>query len=185
MTTKKEQAIHSLDLILKPGDTVYTKLLHVSRSGMSRVLDLYVIRDNKPHRITWDVAEATGCGYSRKYEGATVGGCGFDAGFHLVYALGRVLFQEFRCIGEGCPSNDHCNYRRMVQCHGTSGDDGVPCFKDEKGVYRLRAGVGEEFALGEVCPVCKGKGQWPNPQPAPKKGDKHSDPGYALNHKWL
>lgn len=113
-------------------------------------------------------------------------GCGMDMGFSLVYDLGRVLFRDnFRCIGKGCPSSDHDNYRSTIRCHGSEGGDGVPCFKGGDGVYRLRTGTGKSFGLGEVCPTCKGKGEWPNQESEPRKGFKHSDGGYALRQRWL
>jgi len=90
--------------------TVYTKLDHVSKSGMMRVIDLYVIRDNVPLRISWSAALATGYKYNQKHEGMQMDGCGMDMGFAAVYALSRALWPKgFGCIGEGCGSNDHSN----------------------------------------------------------------------------
>lgn len=190
MTTRekeRQEAIAHLRTLIKPGDTVYTVLRHVSRSGMSRTIDVFIMRDGQPCRITRSVGQATGIDYDRKHEGLKLGGCGYDVGFHAVYALAHSLFSEFRCIGEGCPANDHVNYRRVITCHGGEDASGThqPCFKGEDGKYRLRTGVGDEFGVGEVCPTCKGKGQWNNPEPPPKAGDLHSDGGYALKHKWL
>lgn len=85
---------------LKPGDTVYAVLRHRSSSGMMRVIDLFVIRKNqfdgqqKPWRIGWKAAQATGLTYDIKHEGIRIGGCGMDMGFHLVYSLSSVLFPE-------------------------------------------------------------------------------------------
>lgn len=90
--TEAEIAADDLREIVKPGDTVFTILRHVSRSGMLRAIDCYVYRDNEPRRITWSVAKACGFTYSRRHEALTVGGCGMDMGFHVVYTLGRVLF---------------------------------------------------------------------------------------------
>jgi hypothetical protein len=79
--------------------TVYTRLKHVSASGMMRVIDCYIIRDNEPLRISWSVAKAAGYTYDRKYEGVKVGGCGMDMGFSIVNNLSICLF---------CPNNyDH------------------------------------------------------------------------------
>ena len=74
--------------------TVYTVLKHVSRSGMKRVIDVYVIRDNRPYRLSWSAAELMGWTYDRNHEGIVVGGCGMDMGFHLVYSLSYVLFKN-------------------------------------------------------------------------------------------
>jgi hypothetical protein len=89
----KAQAIESLRTLLKPGDTVYTVLRHVSASGMSRDIDLYVFRDNKPQYLTNYAATALDWPMS-KNKGIKVGGCGMDMGFHLVYSLSSVLFRE-------------------------------------------------------------------------------------------
>lgn len=95
-TTKaeREEAVATLREALKPGDTVYTILKHCSRTGMQRVIDVYVIKDNQPQRYSWTVAIACGWTYSKDHEGIKMGGCGMDMGFHLVYCLGRVLFPD-------------------------------------------------------------------------------------------
>lgn len=94
--TKEAEAIVHLRSVLKPGDTVYTVLRHVSRSGMTRGIDCYLIEDNRPVWITGYVGHAIGSPqpeeYWRKSMGLKVGGCGMDMGFHVVYTLSRVLF---------------------------------------------------------------------------------------------
>jgi len=103
------EAKERLDGLLVPGDTVWTKMVHCSKSGMSRVIDLYVMRDNEPVRISFPAGILLE-GYDRNHEGAKAGGCGMDMGFHLVYNLSYVLWPNgFVCIGKGCPSNDHSN----------------------------------------------------------------------------
>jgi len=95
---KEAEAIVHLREMLKPGDTVYTILRHVSRSGMTRGIDCYLIADNRPVWITGYVGHAIGSPqpeeYWRKSMGLKVGGCGMDMGFHVVYTLSRVLFPE-------------------------------------------------------------------------------------------
>ena len=39
-------ALDELRAMLKPGDIIYTTLNHVSRSGMMRVFDVRVMRNN-------------------------------------------------------------------------------------------------------------------------------------------
>ena len=69
---------------------------------MTRWLDLYVIRDNKPRRITWLAAKACDRTYDQNYDALKVGGCGMDMGFESVYVLGRYLFPEgFKVEGTG------------------------------------------------------------------------------------
>jgi hypothetical protein len=92
--TEQIEAIKELRELLKPGETVYTILRHVSASGMSRVIDLFIMRGNEPRRITWSVAQALGYAYDQKREGLRVSGCGMDMGFHVVYSLARVIFND-------------------------------------------------------------------------------------------
>jgi hypothetical protein len=72
--------------------TVYTNLLHVSRSGMYRVIGVMIMRNNKPIDISGWVAKALGWGYDRDKNGVKVSGAGMDMGFHLVYELSSVLY---------------------------------------------------------------------------------------------
>lgn len=105
---RKEYCLAKLRKLLKPGDTVYTVLR--SRSSMSRVYDLYIIRDNKPRWISMYAADAAGFRLSETKEGIKIRGCGLDMGTHLVYCLSAALFPDgFGCIGKSCPSEDHRN----------------------------------------------------------------------------
>jgi hypothetical protein len=106
---EREEAIAKLREWLKPGDTVYTILRHVSKSGMSREIGLVIIRDGETLHPNYSAAKALGYRQG-KSDGLIVGGCGMDMGFHVVYNLSHVLFSSgFDCIGDGCPSNDHSN----------------------------------------------------------------------------
>lgn len=93
MATKndKKEALKRLREKMPPGTTVWTKLLHVSKSGMTRWLDVYIIVNNEPLRYTWSVADAVDMSYSVKHEGVKVDGCGMDIGFHLVNCLSYAL----------------------------------------------------------------------------------------------
>ncbi len=126
--TKAESAsraavIDRLRTFIKPGDTVYTVLRHVSQSGMMRHIDCYVIEDNEPRYISTLVAEAIQ--EPTTHNGAVkIAGCGMDMGFSIVYNLSAVLFPRgFECIGTGedhrdrCPSNDHSNGDRDYTPH--------------------------------------------------------------------
>ena len=116
--TKAEQqeAIVALRLTIKPGDTLYTVVRHVSASGMTRSIDVYrlYVENGKAERqwLSRRVAVALGWGYDEQREAVKVGGAGMDMGFHLVYELGHVLFGDtpWRCTGKNdCPSNEHNN----------------------------------------------------------------------------
>ena len=123
--SERDEAIESLRETLKPGDTVFTVLRSVSRSGMQRKLNVYVMESNEPRRLTWNVARAIDFTYDRKAEALKVDGCGMDVGFEVVYHLGRVLFPNgFACTGDRCPSNDHSNGDRNHKPHMHTGDGG-------------------------------------------------------------
>jgi hypothetical protein len=134
----KEKALTTLHAFIKPGSTVYTTVMHVSRSGMFRVIKVVVTDDDGAHDLSGFVARAIGSKFDQR-GGVAVGGCGMDMGFHVVYNLSRAMFADgFPCTGSDeygsrCPSNDHSN-------------------------ERVR-----DFTPGRM----------------------HSDPGYALNHRWL
>ena len=59
---KMHAARAELARMLRPGDTVYTRLEHVSRSGMTRRISVMVMRENEPQNITYTVAHALGDG---------------------------------------------------------------------------------------------------------------------------
>lgn len=100
--TEQQEAVKALRRHLKPGSTVYTVLRHVSSSGMSRRIDVYTMKKNKPVGLTYYAAKALGYNRHPEKEGITVGGCGMDMGFHLVYNLGRTLFSKgFKVKGMG------------------------------------------------------------------------------------
>lgn len=115
------QAVAYLKEYLHAGDRVYTILNSVSRSGMSRHIDVVIPTVGKGgqlgiYKISHLVADALD--YRRAKDGSLiVGGCGMDMGYSVAYSLSRLLFRdEFYCIGDmahtggiRCASNDHHN----------------------------------------------------------------------------
>lgn len=87
----KEQAREALLRILEKGDKVYCVLRSVSRSGMSRNIDFYVVRDGDLVYLTGYMAALMGRKIG-KGRGMKVDGCGMDMGFHEVYSLARTLW---------------------------------------------------------------------------------------------
>lgn len=96
-TTKEDQgyAVERLtDHYLAPGDTVYTLVRHVSASGMSRDISLFIAQGGEiidltfyaAHAIGWRLVERNGRRAIR------VSGAGMDMGFHTVYTLASVLY---------------------------------------------------------------------------------------------
>lgn len=121
---RRTDAVEYLRGLLKPGDTLWTKVEHVSRSGMSRSISCYIIRDSEPHNVSAWVAYAIGATVDRDRLAVKVSGCGMDMGFHVVYNLSRALNPHgVGCIGKGCPSNDHSNGDRSYVVHAGNYSD--------------------------------------------------------------
>lgn len=100
--------------MLPPGSTVFTRIVHVAKSGMYRTVDLYVIEDNQPIRISYLVSKATGLRYDEKHEAIGMSGCGMDMAFAAVYDLGATLYPNgHTCALDKCRSNDHSNNPTM------------------------------------------------------------------------
>lgn len=95
---ERQEALERLKEIVHEGDTVYTVLRNVSRSGMSRNIDLYMfsVGDNgKLYKVWLSYLVAKAMDYRQADdESIKVGGAGMDMGFHLVYTLSRTLFKD-------------------------------------------------------------------------------------------
>tara|TARA_A100001515_G_scaffold61934_1_gene48728 strand:+ start:1137 stop:1553 length:417 start_codon:yes stop_codon:yes gene_type:complete len=97
-TMTKEEAIKRLKEVIKKGDTLFTQLCHVSQSGMMRHIKVRQIKDNRP--LDWSMLVSTALDWKEAknrfggYNGIKVGGCGMDMGFHLVYTLSSVLYND-------------------------------------------------------------------------------------------
>lgn len=95
--TEVAEAHAQLRTWVKPGDTVYTILNHVSRSGMCRHIRVQLIKctDEKPVILQPNHAVACVLGYRQaKRGGLVVRGCGMDMGFHIIHSLGYALFGQ-------------------------------------------------------------------------------------------
>lgn len=98
--TDREAALWRLREHLHAGDTVYTILKHVARSGMSRVIDVYVFEIEErngapvvePICLSYSVAAALDQRFDKARDGVVMGGCGMDMGFALVHELSQKLF---------------------------------------------------------------------------------------------
>jgi len=158
------EAIERLREWVKPGDTVYTVLRSVSRSGMSRSIDLYKFAtDDQTGRLgkiglSYNVALAGIGSWDAARECVKVGGSGMDMGFALVYDLGHVLYPAgFGCTGEGCTASDHANGDRDYMPHACT--DGV--FDEQH-----QGNAAGRSDTGDRC-------HW------------HTNGGYALRHEWI
>ncbi len=144
---EQQEAIAKLRKLLKPGDTVYTVLRHVSKSGMRRRIDLYLLKDGEPFFLTGYAAKAMDYRWDDRGGGIITDGCGMDMGFSLVYNLGRYLYPEGFAVTDDC---DHCQDkpgydglgRQCKKCKGTGqmparGRNGDMSGHDTDGGYAL------------------------------------------------
>lgn len=122
MTKKEEIAKEKADAIKmlrslarKSNYVFYTKLDHVSRSGMFRRISVYAMEGNKPQCVNF-LIEKLGV-YKRTHGSDSLGisGCGMDMGFAIVYNTSCHVFPTYKCRGEAtkkrrsCPASIHVN----------------------------------------------------------------------------
>ena len=92
----KAEAVAYLREILAPGSVVCATVRTVSRSGMSRRIDLYTIASDgdggRPRLAYLSGLAAAVLGWPCNADGIRVDGCGMDMRFHLVEALSFALF---------------------------------------------------------------------------------------------
>jgi len=96
MRTKEDriEAMARLQELCPAGTTVYCVVRSVSRSGMSRNIDCYVIQDNELIWITGYMSCVLSYTIRRNSQGLHVGGCGMDMCFAVVYELSRTLYSH-------------------------------------------------------------------------------------------
>jgi hypothetical protein len=94
-TTKEElaQAVKTIEQYR--GKEVYAIVNKVSRSGMSRRIEIYVVNDEKRmSRIGWLVAQIAGYSYDIDKGGILAEGCGMDMIFSILsnfnYAMAQI-----------------------------------------------------------------------------------------------
>lgn len=89
-----EEYAEELREILKPGDTVYCILEHVSQSGMSRDIKLYAIHNGELRHLSHSASKVLDWKRRKNRDGIYVTGAGMDMGFHTVYSLSHILYGE-------------------------------------------------------------------------------------------
>lgn len=98
---EQDAQLANLRRLLKPGDTVYTVLRHVSRSRGYREISVLLLKPDRKapggvRVIEPDYSVATVLGYkmAKNSAGIAVSGGGMDMGFHVVYTLGKALWPD-------------------------------------------------------------------------------------------
>lgn len=94
MKYSTEDKSHALDSLrfLTADDVIYTIVMKVSSSGMSRRIKFFAIRDNEPVYLTWAVGVLLEAPVND--DGVLVQGCGMDMGWHSVYRLSGILCES-------------------------------------------------------------------------------------------
>ena len=88
-----QQSADELRALLPEGSRVYCVLRHVSDSGMTRNIDFYAIKGDRPIWLSSQIAFL--CGYrTAKTRGLIVRGCGMDMGFSVVSNLAYALHKS-------------------------------------------------------------------------------------------
>lgn len=93
----REQCKQKLSKMLENVDTVYGIVRHVSASGMSRDIDLYIIADNRPVYLTGYASTVLGYPMS-KNRGMKVCGCGMDMVFHCVSSIADAIGRDYKTL---------------------------------------------------------------------------------------
>lgn len=185
----RDEAIATLRPHLSVGTTVYTRVLSVSRSGMSRTISAHLILtddDGKPY--PWDisglVARITGNRWADD-GGVRMTGVGMDMTHALVYSLSSAMFPDgHKCTGSDgltpsgkrsktpqCPSNDHSNdYGRLMREYDAAHGDAC-------GRTVSRPETRTEYVAARQA--------WIGAQRTYTRTRTHSDGGYALNRGHL
>lgn len=91
---RRQRAEDMLRKFCPKGSTVYGVVRSVSRSGMSRRIDFYVIdkADARPVFLTGYISTFLRMPWKDQRDGLTVNGCGMDMIFHVVNNLSVALY---------------------------------------------------------------------------------------------
>lgn len=96
MTKKEREKTEAVNILkewgLNDGTVVYAKVTQVSRSGMSRHVELFMVKGEDLVDISYWAARALQWGYADRFpRGIRVSGCGMDMLFHTVNALSYAM----------------------------------------------------------------------------------------------
>jgi len=91
--TDKERAEAFLKDWFPKGSTAHTTVVHVAQSGMSRHIKVFAISGERIQNISYHVSKLLDWRFTNK-EAVFVGGCGMDMGFHLIYTLSSILYDD-------------------------------------------------------------------------------------------
>lgn len=89
---EQQECLTWLKKHLVPNHNIYCFVMHVSSSGMSRVIKTCAIIDGELMDISYYVAKTLGWRLDKHGRGVIVQGCGMDMCFHTIYELSYAVF---------------------------------------------------------------------------------------------
>jgi methyltransferase-like protein len=72
-------------------DTIYCIIRHVSKSGMTRHIAFFDIKDNQTSFLNTRIADLLGYKMNKHHDALVVGGCGMDMAFSVVNNLQETM----------------------------------------------------------------------------------------------
>lgn len=169
--TERDDAITKLQEWIKPGDTVYTVLDHVSALGTYRAIRVVLLSCNGSSvellHPNHSIGVALGLRHWKRngyqQDALVVSGGGMDMGYHIVYNLGRILFPDgFAPSNQAIRPSDE----RTINVNIGRGKGTGPLTRVEVDAL---AAKGWRFIGGRNGDTSG----WDN------------DGGYALRHRWI
>lgn len=181
---EQQEACANLRAILKPGQTVYTTLRHVSSSGMFRVIQVLVpVRDSERTSVLNDEPAKVGMiGYPKTGPNAWTD----SKVAEVTAASDLVSFRSDPGIFFGRDQVRLYRHKPVLAIQDISGlaADATSNGWDDRGGVRV-GGCGMDMGFHIVYTL--GHAMWPNGTRKPhgtRNGEPDTAGGYALKHKW-
>ena len=87
-----EKQVEEFKEMLKNSKYVYTILRHCSKSGMKRIISVYIIINSEHYSLDFNIEQLLIAKRDKDGKGLIVKGVGMDMGFYLVDKMFRKLF---------------------------------------------------------------------------------------------
>lgn len=92
----KDYAIDRLRYFFKPGSTAYTNLAHVTRSGLTRSVKVFAVKNGQIVDVSDYVATALDKPLDRINGGVKMGRTGTDMGYTLIQQMSATIHANSR-----------------------------------------------------------------------------------------
>ena len=87
-----EKQVEEFKEMLKNSKYVYTILRHCSKSGMKRIISVYIIINSEHYSLDFNIEQLKIAKRDKDGKGLIVKGCGMDMGFWLVNNIFAKMF---------------------------------------------------------------------------------------------